>query len=192
MFSLIGGDMLIGGLTNEHLHLANGLDFPVQQADGLASFAITLPHNAVIEATGKPLKGTTYIGNFFITQDGENLASGVWSAIPVLDTQTTIGYEFLDDTAGLDYSGAMVLGTTHGDLYLPDGTSIAVRLQRTGPTDSLHPTPVELFLTLPGGNTIACVGTPIKNTVGMQGMSGIFQDPQTHRSRVCNALVFSA
>lgn len=189
MIALIGGDVLIGGLSTDTLHLANGQEFQVHETNGLASFVITFSHNAILQAAGKPFNKTTYKGNFSITQDGETLTSGVWSATPVQDPRTMIGYEFVDDAADVDYSGALVLGTAHGTLYLPDGTAITARLQRIGPANSLS-APIELILNLSESNTLTCIGTPLKNTA-MQGISGFFQDPLTHRPRVCNALVIS-
>ena len=189
MSALLGGDALVGGLTSDKLKLANGQSFPVQQTGGLAAFAISLPHNALLQASGKLVNRSTYRGSFTLTHSGDSLSMGDWVAVEVRNSQTVISYEFLSDSAGADYSGAMVMGTTSGTLYLPDGTVIPVVSKRPGPSNSLSG-PVTLSLQLPNGEVIVCIGTPLKNSP-MQGISGLFVDPVTHHSRVCNALVFS-
>ena len=186
--SVIGGDVLIGGLKPSSLLLANHTQLPVSEASGLSSFTITLPQQALFTATGKSVGGDQYKGTFTVAFQGQHpFATGVWSVAAM--KPNTVGYEFLDDSVGLDYSGALILGTTHGNLYLPDGTTIVASSQRTGPVNSLS-SPVTLTLSFPNGNTLACIGTPIKNTA-MQGISGVFVDPVSHHSRVCNVLMFS-
>lgn len=190
MSALLGGNVLIGGLTSDKLKLANGQSFPLHQTHGLTAFAILLPHSASLQATGELVNASSYRGSFTLIQDGHSLSLGEWTAVRVQNPQTVIGYAFLNDAKGKDYSGAMVLTTSHGILYLPDGTVISVTAARPGPNNSLSG-PVTLSLQLPDGAVFVCIGTPFKNT-HVQGISGFFQDPVTHLSRVCNAQVFSS
>lgn len=187
--ALIGGSVLIGGISSGELRLANKQTFSVETLNGSA-FDIRFPQGALLHALTTRRDSGLSLGNYSVIQQGAQIASGVWSSFQVSDWHRVIGYEFLDDSLGDDYSGAMVMGTSQGTLYLPDGSRIPVTSQRTGPVNSLS-APITLFLYLHDGNTLTCIGTPLRNTT-LQGMSGIFQDPVTHHSRVCNALVFSS
>lgn len=87
-----------------------------------------------IKGQGKPDAKGEYVGPFQVFQDGKQVATGKWSALPVSDPSSVLALAFTGTVTsgtdkGLFLSGAIVLNSKSlaGTLNLPDGTVIPLQ-----------------------------------------------------------------